>query len=172
MLSELLSSPGSVGDLSPGLALCPPAIPFGCCSMSSFLPAHPNPEQPLCPHRHLRCLGPWRAVQLRARPSRAESSPGGWGGGLALGTSALPAALPWGPASFLGALPGPILPLASQGQPGGCRAPAGSSWVHHGCRSHCVHPTQPLSLGFVLPQLCSQGRHQQPPCAPQHSSAQ
>lgn len=96
----------------------------------------------------------------------------GLGGGLTSGTSTLPAALPWGPASFSGALPGPILPLTSQGQPGDRPAPAGPSWGHCGCRPHCVYPTQLLSLGFVLPQLRSQGRHRQPPCAPQHSSAQ
>lgn len=163
LLSPLLSFP-----LARGLGLCPPAILFGCCTTSSFLPAHSNPEQPPCPRRQLRCLGPWRDVQLHAQPSRAESSRGG----LASGTSALLAASPPGPAAFLGALPGPIPPLASQGQPGCRPAPTGSSWGHRGCRPRCIHPTQPLSLGFVLPQLHSQGRHRQPPCAPQHSSAQ
>lgn len=159
------------GPLSPGLGLCPPANPFGCCSTFSFLPAHSNPEQPPCSRRRFRCLCPWRDMQLRAWPSGAENSPGA-GGGLTSGTSALPAALPWGPASFPGALPGPILPLTSQGQPGDRPAPAGPSWGHCGCRPRCVYPTQLLSLGFVLPQLRSQGRHRQPPCAPQHSSAQ
>lgn len=57
--------------------------------------------------------------------------------------------------------------------PGGGRpAPASFSWGYCECRPRCVHPTQPLSLGFVLPQLRSQGGHRQPPHSPQPSSAQ
>lgn len=62
------------------LGHCPPGIPFGCCSPSSPLPTHLDPEQPLCPHHHLQpslgaCSAPCMAQQ-------GEEQSGGWGGSL------------------------------------------------------------------------------------------
>lgn len=166
MLLQLLSCP-----LSSRLRLCPPAIPIGCCSTPSSLPAHSNPEQPLCPRCWPRCLSPRRDVQLRAQPSRAEGSPGAGGeplrapprcrqhcpGDQRPSQEPSPApSCPSLPGDSLGAIQPPPAP------PGGTVGADPAVSIQPSCSPWAL--SSPSSVAKVGTSS--------PPCAPRHSSAQ